>query len=79
MYFLFCILMPCLMYFYIYDSLLVKKKYDKTVSRIEIRLASLDIAGRKHKLSVLRSVREVTRKIFEQDVINKYVIMALNL
>jgi len=63
------------MYFYIYDSLLVKKKYDKTVSRIEIRLASLDIAGRKHKLSVLRSVREVTRKIFEQDVSPTVVVV----
>ena len=55
------------MYFYVYDSFLVKKKYAKTLSKIETRLASLDIAGRKHKLSILKSVSEITHKILEQD------------
>jgi len=55
------------MYFYVYDSFLVKKKYAKTLSKIETRLASLDIAGRKHKLSILKSVSEIIHKILEQD------------
>lgn len=37
------------------------------LSKIETRLASLDIAGRKHKLSILKSVSEITHKILEQD------------
>ncbi len=55
------------MYFYIYDSFLVKKKYDKILSRVETRLAILDIAGRKHRLSILKSVSEIIQKILEQD------------
>ncbi|MCF7906698.1 hypothetical protein K9K85_00205 [Patescibacteria group bacterium] len=55
------------MYFYIYDSFLVKKKYAKTLSKIETRLASLDISGHKHSLSILKSVDEIIRKILERD------------
>jgi len=55
------------MYFYIYDSFLVKKKYAKTLSKIETRLATLDIGGHKHSLSILKSVDEIIRKILERD------------
>ena len=37
------------------------------LSKIETRLASLDVAGRKHKLSILKSASEITNKIIEQE------------
>ncbi len=55
------------MYFYIYDSLLVEKKYTKAVSKIETRLASLDIAGKKYQLSILRSVSEIIDNILTKE------------
>ena len=55
------------MYFYIYDSFLVEKKYARTVSKIETRLASLGIAGKKHQLSILRSITEMVNGILRKD------------
>jgi len=55
------------MYFYIYDSFLKEKKYAKVVSKIETRLASLGIAGKKHQLSILRSVDEMVKEILKKE------------
>jgi len=55
------------MYFYIYDSLLTDKKHTRILSKIETRLASLDIAGKKHQLSVLRSVDEIIERILQKE------------
>lgn len=55
------------MYFYIYDSFLTEKKYIKTISKIETRLASLGIAGKKHQLSILRSVNEMVEGILKKE------------
>jgi len=55
------------MYFYIYDSFLVDKKYVKVVSKIETRLASLGIAGKKYQLSILRSVDEMVEEILKEE------------
>ncbi|GEM_PF-249531 len=55
------------MYFYIYDSFLVRKKYTKIVSKIEIRLASLDIAGQKSQFSILKSINEIVKNILEKE------------
>ncbi len=55
------------MYFYIYDSFLTEKKYAKVVSKIETRLASLGIAGKKHQLSILRSVDEMVEGILKKE------------
>lgn len=55
------------MYFYIYDSFLVGKKYVRIISRIETRLASLDIAGKKSQLSILKSVNEIVENILEEE------------
>lgn len=55
------------MYFYIYDSFLVEKKYAKLISRIESRLANLDIAGKKHQLTILRSVEEIVGEILKRE------------
>lgn len=55
------------MYFYIYDSFLTEKKYTKIVSRIETRLASLGIAGKKHQLSILRRVDEMVEGILKKE------------
>lgn len=54
------------MYFYIYDSFLVDKKQSKVVSKIETKLASLDIAGKKYQLTILRSVREIINQILQK-------------
>lgn len=55
------------MYFYIYDSFLVSKKYIRVVSKIETRLASLDIAGKKFQLSILKSIREMVDTILKKE------------
>lgn len=55
------------MYFYIYDSFLTEKKYIRVVSKIETRLASLGIAGKKHQLSILRSVDEMVEGILKKE------------
>lgn len=55
------------MYFYIYDSFLVGKKYEKIISKIETRLASLDIAGKKYQLSVLKDVKEMVSDILKTE------------
>jgi len=55
------------MYFYIYDSFLVGKKYFKIVSKIETRLSSLDIAGKKIQLSILKSIDEIVKDILEKE------------
>ncbi len=55
------------MYFYIYDSFLTEKKYSKIVSRIETRLASLDISGKKYQLSILKSVEETIKGILNKE------------
>ena len=55
------------MYFYIYDSFLTEKKYIRVVSKIETRLASLGIAGKKHQLSILRSVNEMVEGMLKKE------------
>lgn len=55
------------MYFYIYDSFLVEKKYVKTISKVETRLASLGIAGKKHQLSILKSTKEIVEDILKNE------------
>lgn len=55
------------MYFYIYDSCLTEKKQSKIVSKVETRLASLDIAGKKYSLTILRSVREIIERILQKE------------
>lgn len=55
------------MYFYIYDSFLVEKKYTRIVSKIETRLASLGIAGKKHRLSILKSTKEMVENILKKN------------
>ncbi len=46
------------MYFYLYDSFLQDKKYERTVALIEARVADLGIKGRAMKLSVLQQLEE---------------------
>jgi hypothetical protein len=55
------------MYFYIYDSFLTEKKYFKIVSKIETRLASLDISGKKYQLSILKSAEETIKSILNKE------------
>ncbi|MEK9165830.1 MAG: diacylglycerol kinase family protein [Patescibacteria group bacterium] len=47
------------MYFYLYDSFLQNKKYNKLLSEIEASLIDLGIQGRTSKLNVLNNIKEV--------------------
>jgi diacylglycerol kinase family enzyme len=46
------------MYFYLYDSFLQDKKYDKLIGEIEARLIDLSIQGRTAKLNILNDMKE---------------------
>lgn len=46
------------MYYYIYDSFLNEKKYDRVLAKIENRLASFEINGKITKLSKLKSAED---------------------
>lgn len=45
------------MYFYVYDSFLNHKKYDKILADIEARLIQIGINGKIHRLSVLTNIK----------------------
>lgn len=47
------------MYYYIYDSFLNDKKYEKVIDRIKTCLLELDIQGRHEKLTLLKSIGEL--------------------
>ncbi|MBL7054104.1 hypothetical protein ISS06_02865 [Patescibacteria group bacterium] len=55
------------MYFYIYDSFLVGKKYLKVVSKIETRVSTLGIPGKKYQYSILKNIKEMTKNILRED------------
>ncbi len=46
------------MYYYIYDSFLNDRKYDRILARIENRLANFEINGKITKLTKLKSIEE---------------------
>ena len=46
------------MYFYLYDSFLQDKKYNKLLSEIEARVIDLSIQGRTTKLNILNDMKE---------------------
>lgn len=47
------------MYYYIYDSFLDKRGYDRTLAKIETRLTDLGINGKIGRLSILRNINEL--------------------
>lgn len=50
------------MYYYIYDSYLNDKKYEIILHRIENRLMDLGINGKREKLTLLKSLREIVEQ-----------------
>jgi len=54
------------MYFYIYDSFLRDKKYEKALLNIEARVADLGIKGRAVKLTVLQQLEETIREAIDR-------------
>ncbi len=54
------------MYYYLYDSFLVDKKYRKLIANIETRLSELEISGKIIRLSLLKSVREAVEDISKE-------------
>jgi diacylglycerol kinase family enzyme len=49
------------MYSYIYDSFVQDKKYEKKLVQLENRVTDLGINGHVHKLSILKSLREIVQ------------------
>ena len=47
------------MYFYIYDTYLADRKYEKVLDRIKTRLLDLDIQGKHEKLTLLKNIDEL--------------------
>ncbi|MFC1615209.1 diacylglycerol/lipid kinase family protein [Patescibacteria group bacterium] len=58
------------MYFYIYDSFLSDKKYDKILAKIENRLANLEINGKIIRISKLKSLKDNITEEIEKGAIN---------
>ena len=54
------------MYFYLYDSYLRDKKYEKVLPAIEARVADLGIKGRVAKLTVLQQLEETIREAIDR-------------
>ncbi|MBU1131770.1 hypothetical protein KKC32_00765 [Patescibacteria group bacterium] len=47
------------MYYYIYDTFLDEKKYEKIIDKLKTRLLDLDIQGKHEKLTLLKNVEEL--------------------
>jgi diacylglycerol kinase family enzyme len=47
------------MYYYVYDTFLNDKKYEKVIDRIKTRLLDLEIQGKHEKLTLLKSLDEL--------------------
>jgi hypothetical protein len=47
------------MHYYVYDTFLNDKKYERTLDKIKTRLLDLDIQGRHEKLTLLKSLDEL--------------------
>lgn len=54
------------MYFYLYDSFLRNKKYEKALAAIEARVADLGIKGRVVKLTILQQLEETIREAIDR-------------
>lgn len=61
-------------YYYIYDSFLQEKKYDRVLAKIENRLANLEINGRITKMSKLKSIEDNLIEEIGQGVKNVVVV-----
>ncbi|MBI2633610.1 MAG: hypothetical protein HYW78_04510 [Parcubacteria group bacterium] len=55
------------MYYYLYDSHLVAKKYQKTLARVENRVNNLGITGKIIKLTIIKSAAEIIRDILKRE------------
>lgn len=47
------------MYYYLYDTFLSDKKYEKVIDRIKTRLLDLEIQGRHERLTLLKNIEEL--------------------
>jgi len=55
------------MYYYLYDSFLIEKKYQKLINEIETRVAELGISGRVIRLTLLKTAEEAVESILKRD------------
>ncbi|NQU77485.1 hypothetical protein HQ544_02195 [Candidatus Falkowbacteria bacterium] len=54
------------MYFFLYDSFLSDKRYEKALARIEARVADLGIKGRVVKLTILQQLEETIKEAIDR-------------
>jgi diacylglycerol kinase family enzyme len=62
------------MYYYIYDSFLAEKKYQKILAQIETRLTDLGISGKINRLSFSKDLNETVRSEIKKGV-NTVVVL----
>ncbi len=55
------------MHYYIYDSFLKQKKYQRVLGRIEARLTELGMKGKVARISLLRNIRDAVREAARSD------------
>lgn len=55
------------MHYYIYDSFLKAKKYQRMMGRIEARLTELGMKGKVARISLLRNIRDAVREAARSD------------
>lgn len=55
------------MFFYLYDSFVLEKKHEGTLTRIENRIIELGINGRVEKLTALRNMKELLEDAVKQE------------
>lgn len=62
------------MYYYVYDTFLSDKKYEKILDKIKVTLMDLDIQGKHERLTLLKSIDELIKDEVKRGV-NTVVIL----
>jgi len=62
------------MYYYVYDTFLSDKKYEKVLDKIKVTLLDLDIQGKHERLTLLKSIDELIKDELKRGI-NTVVIL----
>ncbi len=63
------------MYFYLYDTFLVNKKYERLLSGIETKIASFGISGPSVHLNILKNTKEIIQDNINSKEIDTVVVI----
>ena len=63
------------MYFYLYDTFLVNKKYERLLSGIETKMASFGISGPSVHLNILKNTKEIIQDNINNKEIDTVVVI----